>query len=274
MPASPPLPTLPERLRAGRALGGWCTFRSFACAELMAHVGYDFLVFDLQHGELALSDFPALLGALNGTGVHPVVRVPQNDPHAIHACLDLGASGAIVPSVDGVDDARRAVAAAKYPPLGRRSFGPYRSSGYGRDVAGATARADRDTALILQLESAAAVKAAPEIAALPGVDAVMMGPNDLAFSLLGPGQSVLDATAPCAGAAGGAVNFTTFARTPRVLALCADALAAARGAGKPFGMTAGTVAEAREWFDRGAAFATCGSDWGLLRAAALRHLEG
>jgi 2-keto-3-deoxy-L-rhamnonate aldolase RhmA len=257
--------SLPERLRRGHALGSWCTFRSFASTELMVQLGYDFLIFDLQHTEVSLSDFPALLGAFNGSDVASVARVPQNDYHAINWCLDQGFAGVLVPSVNNVEEARRAIAAAKFPPTGRRSFGPYRAAAYGRDLVTCAAQADQATALILQLESAEAVASAAAIAALPGVDAVLMGPNDLAFSLLQPGQQMLDATA---GSAAGSAQLTTFARTPRVLELCAQVMADARAANVPFGMTAGNLAEARQWLERGASFATFGSDWSFLRSGA------
>lgn len=259
--------TLTEKLKEGNVLGGWCTFTSFASAEIMAGLGYDFLIFDLQHGEATAANFPTLLGALKGTGVESVVRVPQNNYHGIHWCFDQGFSGVLVPTVNTAAEARAAVAAAKFPPLGQRSFGPYRAAAYGANVREYMATADARSTLILQIESEEAVSNLDEILGVPGIDAIHMGPNDLAFSLLKPGDSVLSATAGGA-AGGGPQNWTAFARTPRVLEICDEVRTRAKAAGIPFGMTAGTRAEAREWLQKGASFVTYGSDFGFLRSGA------
>jgi 4-hydroxy-2-oxoheptanedioate aldolase len=96
------------------------------------------------------------------------------------------------------------------------------------------------------------------ILSVPGIDAVLVGPNDLAYSLLKPGESMR----------GDAGQWTAFARTPEVLDLCAHVMERSRAAGIPFGMTAASMEDAREWLSRGASFATYGSDFLFLRKGA------
>src|SRR5260370_19389391 len=96
----------------GGLLGSWCTFASFASAEVMTNLGFDFLVLDMQHCELTQAQFPGILGAFREGGPASVVRAPQNDYHIINWLFDQGVSAVLVPMVNSVEDARRAVEAA------------------------------------------------------------------------------------------------------------------------------------------------------------------
>src|SRR5574340_544887 len=148
-----------QRLRAGGGLlGSWCTFASFASTEVMTQLGFDFLVLDMQHCELTQAQFPGLLGAFRGADLTPVVRAPQNDYHIVNWLFDQGAGAVLVPMVDTPEAARRAVEAAKYPPVGKRSFGPYRAARYSFQVPQYMAQADDLATLIVQLESEEAVR--------------------------------------------------------------------------------------------------------------------
>lgn len=246
-------------LRRGGVTGAWCGFSSFASAELMALLPFDFLVFDMQHCEVGLSDFPALLGALpSGRRPFAVARPPENAYHAINWLLDQGADGVLVPMTNSPEDARRAVRAAKYPPLGRRSFGPFRAARYGTALDEYIPNANQRAALIVQIEDHNAARGIDEILAVEGIDAVFMGPNDLAYSMLRPGQELR----------GDASQWTAFARTPEVLALCEHVMERCRAADVPFGMTGASMEDARAWLDRGASFATFGSDFLFLRRGA------
>jgi 2-keto-3-deoxy-L-rhamnonate aldolase RhmA len=254
----------------GGLLGAWCTFASYASAEVMTQLGFDFLVLDMQHCELTQAQFPAIFGAFPEGGPAAIVRAPQNDYHIINWLFDQGAPAVLVPMVNSPEDARRAVEASKFPPLGKRSFGPYRAARYSFGVQEYMPAADELATLIVQVESEDAARHIDAILAVPGIDAVFMGPNDLAFSMLRPGQSILNS-----GATGspGAGQWTAFARTPEVMALCSDVMNRSRAAGLPFGMTAGSMQEAREWLQKGATFATFGSDFLFMRAGA-SHLCG
>ena len=250
--------SLTAALRQPRPLrGSWCTFASFACVEAMTSLGDDFLVLDLQHTELTLAHFPAILGAFPAQGPYAVVRAPSNEYHAINWLLDQGVDGVLVPMVNSAGDARRAVDAAKFPPVGKRSFGPYRAARYGHGVAAYMSSADEAASLIVQVEDAAAARAIDSILEVPGVDAIFMGPNDLAFSLLKPGESYPPSS-----------EWAAFARTPEVAQLCEFVLRRCLERGMPFGTTTGSWEEANHWLDRGASFVTYGSDFEWLRAGA------
>jgi 4-hydroxy-2-oxoheptanedioate aldolase len=247
--------TLPAALVSGGRLGAWCGFASFSCVEAMTGLGHDFLVLDMQHGEIGLSHIPALFGAFRAGGPFAVVRPPQNDYHAINWLLDQGADGVLVPMINSPEAAREAVRAAKYPPVGRRSFGPFRAARYGAGLQDYVPKADGSSALILQIEDARAAREIDDILAVGGFDALFMGPNDLAYSMLQPGESMR----------GDPKQWSAFARTPEVLGLCQHVMRRAAAAGVPFGMTAASMDDAREWLARGAKFVTFGSDFLFLR---------
>ncbi len=262
-----------QQLRDGKGLlGAWCTFASFASAEVMTNLGFDFLVLDMQHCELTQAQFPAILGAFHEGGPIPVVRAAQNDYHTINWLFDQGAGAVVVPMVNSVEDARRAVDAAKFPPVGRRSFGPYRAATYSFNAPRYMAEADGSATLIVQIESEEAARNVDRIMEVPGIDAIFVGPNDLAFSMLKPGQS-FSKPAEGSGAGDGAKQWTAFARTPEVLALCDDVLRKAKAKGMPFGMTSGSIEEARSWLEKGASMMTFGSDFLFIRAGAKSMLE-
>src|SRR5208283_682838 len=120
--------TVVEMFHGGGALGCWANFASFSCVELMTSLGFDFVVLDMQHCEITRSHFPSVLGAFSRSKCLSIVRAATNDYHLINWLCDMGVDGVLVPMVNSVDDARRAVQAAKYPPVGRRSFGPFRAA--------------------------------------------------------------------------------------------------------------------------------------------------
>lgn len=251
-----PAETLPESLRSGGKLGAWCSFASFGCVELMTLLGHDFLVLDMQHTEITLSHVPALFGAFRDDGPFAVVRAPQNDYHAINWLLDQGADGVLVPMVNSPEAARDAVRAAKFPPTGRRSFGPFRAARYGTRLETYVPNADESTALIIQIEDAGAAENIDSILDVNGFDAVFMGPNDLAYSMLKPGESMR----------GDPKQWSAFARTPEVLGFCEHVMRRCIAANVPFGMTTMSTDDAHDWLSRGASFVTFGSDFQFLTA--------
>lgn len=260
------------QLREGRGLlGAWCSFASFASAEVMTNLGFDFLVLDMQHCEITQAQFPGILGAFGQGGPAAVVRAPKNDYHIINWLFDQGVDAVLVPMVNSVEEARKAVDAAKFPPLGRRSFGPYRAASYSFNAQRYMAEADERATLIIQIESEEAARNIDQILAVPGIDGVFVGPNDLAFSMLKPGESFSKPSE--GGSADGAKQWTAFARTPEVLALCDHVLERAKAANIPFGMTSGSIEEARQWLGKGASIMTFGSDFLFIRAGA-KHLCG
>ncbi|HVW44314.1 MAG TPA: aldolase/citrate lyase family protein [Amycolatopsis sp.] len=177
--------THPNRLRrllssGGTAVGLACHTGDPHTAETLALAGFDYLYLDQQHSAGGLASPVEMLRATARTGTTPLVRVAANDPVLIGRALDAGAEGVIVPMVESAEDARRAAAAAHYPPEGMRSWGPTRSAfGLGPDPA----TVNREVLCLVMIETAAGVAKAGEIAAVPGVHGVYVGPGDLAVSL-------------------------------------------------------------------------------------------
>ena len=172
---------LRDAWRAGRpTFGGWATLGDPYAAELLGRAGFDWVGLDVQHGLIPPSAVPELLRALAVTSTPALVRVSWNAPEEIMRVLDAGANGVIVPLVNSAEEARAAVAACRYPPDGTRSWGPARAAlgtpGY--DVPTANAA----VICAVMAETAAAVERIDEIASVPGVDAVFIGPRDLALS--------------------------------------------------------------------------------------------
>ena len=166
---------LRERWKAGEAtLGAWCTIPSSWTAEVAARSGHDWVCIDTQHGLIGYDAMLPMLQAVSAGGVASFVRVPWNEPGSIMKALDAGAGGVIVPMVNSVDEARAAVAACRYPPDGIRSMGPIRARDVNPDW--------RHPLCVVMVETVAAVEKADEILGVPGVDAVFIGPNDLAVS--------------------------------------------------------------------------------------------
>lgn len=163
------------------AIGGFLSIPSSFSAEVMAHTGLDWLCIDLQHGAIDYSDAVPMLAAISTTAVTPIVRVPWNEPSIIMKALDAGAYGVIVPMVSNRAEAERAVAACRYPPKGIRSNGPNRALLYGGPDY--QKNADAEMLCIAMIETAEGVEKMEEIISTPGLDAVYIGPTDLALAL-------------------------------------------------------------------------------------------
>lgn len=180
-----------ERLRSGaRAVNAWVTVDSPYLAEVLSHAGYDAVTVDLQHGMFGLDSAVALLQGVSTGPATPMARCSGLDPREIGKLLDSGAYGLICPSIDSPEQARSFVEACRYPPAGRRSYGPARGLIYGGlDYLD---HADDTVMVWAMIESEAAVRQAQSIASTPGLDAVYIGPNDLALDLgLAPGGAAI-----------------------------------------------------------------------------------
>jgi 2-dehydro-3-deoxyglucarate aldolase len=156
-------------------------------AEILAEAGFDWLFLDMEHGGFDIAGVQRVLQAVAGRKPC-IVRVPQNEPNAIARALDAGADGLIFPHVNTAEEARACVAAALYPPEGARSIGLARAQGFGARVAESLAGANRATVRIAQAEHILAARNIREILAVPGLDAVFIGPYDLSGSLGKPGR--------------------------------------------------------------------------------------
>jgi 4-hydroxy-2-oxoheptanedioate aldolase len=179
--------TVKQKWREGKpAIGCWLGIPSSYSAEIMANQGFDWVCVDTQHGAIDYSAAFPMIQAIASTGAVPFVRVPWNEPSIIMKYLDAGAYGIVVPMIETADDARAAVRATRYPPVGIRSYGPNRLVYYtGPDYN--PEAANDEVALILMIETEQALENLDEIASVPGIDALYIGPSDLSQALgLGP----------------------------------------------------------------------------------------
>lgn len=169
-------------------LGAWAMMPGALGAEALARGGFDWVLIDMQHGCMDYETALSMIRAIDLTSAVPIVRVPWNDPGIIGRVLDAGALGVVIPMIQTVEDAQRAVDACLYPPLGRRSFGPVRVGL--RDGQGYFMEANARVAVIPMIETKEALAAVEEIAKVPGVDALFVGPFDLSIALgLPPGDN-------------------------------------------------------------------------------------
>lgn len=228
-----------------QALGVWSTLPDPVTAELLGRAGYDYVCVDLQHGLTGPGTVVPVLQALRHTPATVLVRVADHRPDGLMRALDLGADGVVVPMVDSPEQAAAVVAACTYPPAGFRSWGPMWGDVDG--AAPAPEQADAARQVIVMVETAAGFDAVREIAAVPGVSAVYVGPNDLALTL-GLGRE-------------------TYATSPAVHRALDTVLAATDDAGIAMGLHCSSAEMASYWRERGVGMLTVATDSTLLRTA-------
>lgn len=238
----------------GKAVNGWCGLPSPAIAEIIAQAGFDMLTVDLQHG---LVDYQTMITLLQAMAVSPapkLVRVPVNEPGIIGKVLDAGATGIICPMVDTAEDARALVQAARYAPLGRRSYGPTRAAPLFPDY---LARSGEIVQVFAMIETAEALANREAIMSVEGLSGIYVGPGDLALSL-------------------GHVP-TLSPDNPEVMAAIAAILASARHAGLLAGIHCGDPATVRKMLSQGFDFASLSTDSRIFSqalGAALHEARG
>ena len=215
-------------------------------AEIAASAGFDWLLIDAEHSPYGLETVTSLLRTVAAYPATPVVRIPVNDTVLIKQYLDLGAQNLMVPMVHNAEQAEKAVAAMHYPPRGVRGIGAAlaRSSRF-NGVDDYLNKASETVSLTVQVESAEAVENAAEIAAVDGVDAIFIGPSDLAASMGLLGQQ----------------------QHPDVLAAVDKTFKAVRDAGKLVGINAFNLEQAQAYIDAGASFVCVGADVQQLESA-------
>jgi 4-hydroxy-2-oxoheptanedioate aldolase len=182
MTSYPTMPRLKKTWADGAAaLGLWVSSDSGSVAEILATQDVDYLNIDMQHGLVDYSSAVDVMRALSATNATITCRVPWNEPGIIGKVLDAGAMGVIIPMVNTVDQARAAVAACRYAPLGSRSHGPIRAAQVNGPDYPATANAR--VACIPMIETTEAMSNLDAILDVPGIDAVYIGPADLRLTL-------------------------------------------------------------------------------------------
>ena len=184
-----------EKFRRGEpSLGIISHLLSAPAIEVLAYTGMDYVLIDLEHSPIGSEHAAQLVGVAQGAGLAPLVRVDGIERSPILKMLDAGAAGLVVPQLETVEQARKLVSYAKFPPLGNRGYCPTRDGGWGsgscyeRGMDGYMAEANTSTLLIPQCETAGCLEHIEEIAAVEGVDGIFIGPFDLSIALGIPGQ--------------------------------------------------------------------------------------
>jgi 2-dehydro-3-deoxyglucarate aldolase/4-hydroxy-2-oxoheptanedioate aldolase len=227
-------------------VGTWLMSGAPSTAEALGYCGFDFLVLDMEHVPIGVPEAVHLLRAIAGTPAQALVRLEWNDPVLIKKLLDAGAQSLMMPFVQTPEEAARAVAACKYPPLGTRGIAAvHRASRYGRD-ADYLRTANDEICVVLQLETRAAIARMKDIAAVPGVDALFIGPGDLAGDMGELGRIA----------------------APAVQDALRDAAAAARACGKPVGIVGPNPEMVGRFRDWGYGFVAIASDVAMMTARA------
>lgn len=246
--------TAKQRLKEGKpAVGTWLSLCSPIAARFLARSGMHWLTVDMEHSPYNWETASILFGGIADTGGIPLARVPAGNHDHIKRALDSGAFGIIVPMVMDRAQAVACVAAAKYPPTGNRSVGgALHAFNFAASPATYYAEANERLLVVLQCEHIAAVERADEIFSVPGIDAIFVGPNDLAASMRDA-----DGREP----------------TPEAFeAALQEVLAACKRNGVAAGVHCFSAAEVRKRIDQGWQFLALGSDLSLMMQAVKREL--
>jgi 4-hydroxy-2-oxoheptanedioate aldolase len=240
----------PRLLRQPPLVGMFSIVASIEVVEMIGLAGFDAVILDLEHGPYGVQALGPLILAARARQLAPLVRVRSNDPALVGAALDAGAAGVVAPQISGADAAAALVAAARFAPQGQRGVNPWvRAADYG---AGPDwfERSNRDIAVIAMIEGRGGLESLPDILAIDGLDAVFLGPVDMAQSL-GLGLQP---------------------EHPRVIETVGSAVEQAQRLGKATAVFAPTAEAARRWLARGVNFVAVSEDSACI-AAALRGLR-
>jgi 4-hydroxy-2-oxoheptanedioate aldolase len=242
-----------QRLGANAPLvGTWLMSASATCAEAVGWTGLGFVVVDMEHVPLDVHDVVDILRALAPTATGTITRVPSNDPVMVKRVLDCGAQTIMFPMIQGPEEAALAVGATRYPPAGIRGVAAmHRASRYGA-VSDYLHKCQDELCIVVQVETPRAYGRLAEIAAVDGVDAVFIGPADLAAN---------------AGHLGNSLH-------PDVQRLIADAPPTIHAQGKRAGILVPNPDLARRCVDNGYDFVAIGSDVSAMTAAMRSHVAG
>lgn len=244
--------TLRSRLESGeRTIGTFQLVDSPVAAEVVGLAGYDFTILDQEHGPFSAETTMQLCMAAQGRGASPIVRVRENAAPEIQRALDVGAAGVEIPQISTGADARAAVDAARYDPLGERGLSPYVRAA---DYAGGpeyTQRQNEEVTVVVHIEGTEGVENLEDVMAVEGIDVLFVGPYDLSQSLGIPGQVQDDA----------------------VVDMMEDVCARADSAGKVVGTFADSPEMARRWLDVGVQYLAYHVDATILHDAYVDVLD-
>lgn len=240
-----------QRWDAGKpVVACWLNIPSAQHAELLATIGFDCLIVDLQHSAIDFSTAVSMLTAIEARGCEPLVRIKVNDAADIGKLLDNGAYGIIAPLVNDAADAEAFAAALHYPPHGSRSYGPRRPMiRWGPNY---IEQASESIVSLAMIETLCGFENIDKILAVPGFDGVFIGPADLALAF---------GAAPSADPT-----------DPVILRAIRHIRERASAAGRRTGIYCGSAAAARRWIDEGFDLVSVGSDLQMLATAARNAL--
>jgi len=235
-----------QKLQSGQpTFGTWLSLGDLFATRVMARAGFDWLTLDMEHSAIDWSRATTIFAAVADAGCVPLARVPQGSHDYIKRVLDAGAWGIVVPMVNTVEQARIAIRAAKYPPVGNRSLGGgMHSMNFDATPGEYFQRANDEILVILQTESPQGVENADEIYALPGVDAIFVGPVDLRANI----RRTLDDTVT----------------DEQLEAMLARVVAAGKRTGTPTGMHVMDVPTALRRAEQGMQFIAVGSELRMM----------
>lgn len=231
-----------------KTVGSWLSISNETTAEIMASAGFEWLVIDMEHAPIGISEAAQLIRIIDLAGVAAVCRLPSNDPVIAKNVLDAGASGIIIPSIETADEARKAVDSVYYPPKGKRGTGLGRAHAYGSKFQAYKDKTIDSLSVIVMIETGKGVGNSESIFNVHGIDAVLVGPYDLSASL---------------GVSGQLEHPKVIASTERIIAVAKD-----RGISCGLHVVHPSRKTITDAFERGYTFLACGVDMILLASAA------
>ena len=180
-----------EKIKAGETVYG--VFVNVGCpaiVEVISLIGFDFVIFDAEHGPVGVESCEHMVRAADSVNITPIIRVAVNIPQNILRYLDIGALGVQMPMINTKAEAESVVQAVKYPPEGRRGLAGVRAADYGitGPLGDYVREANRETMVIIHVESMQAVENLKDILTIPDIDVIFIGPNDLSTAMGYPGQ--------------------------------------------------------------------------------------
>jgi len=232
-------------------VGAWISSGSPNMVDLLKELPFDWFLLDMEHSVITIETVGSMIQVLNGSSATPLVRVGQIDQAIFKSVLDAGAHGVMVPLVNTVEEAERAVRFCKYPPSGVRGLAGAKASDYGLSLGSYIRTANDETTIIAQIETPQAVQNIREILSVRGVDIAFVGPSDLTMNM----------------------GFLDDRSNPRVTEAMLTVVKACGDAGKVAGVMATTLDEARLAVQRGFRFVALGTDMKYATVGATSFLS-